>query len=98
MEEAVCDWGGGLRVARAFKDVQLNEKLPTESYWNIMYLTQVKAFFSPLFQLLPIISFLAPPLSKLHVIFTVSKSNRSGVSSNMFITKRRVGQEYTLVA
>ena len=23
------------RVARAFKDVKLNEKQPTESYWNI---------------------------------------------------------------
>jgi len=39
-----------------------------------LHLTQVKAVLLLLFQLLPIIGFLALPLSKLHVVFTVSKS------------------------
>ena len=31
------------------KDVKLNEKQPTVSYWNVMYLTRVKAFFFAIF-------------------------------------------------
>jgi len=37
-----------------------------------LYLTQVKAILFLLFQLLPIIGFLAPPLSKSQVVFMVS--------------------------
>ena len=66
------------RVTRAFKDVILNEKQPTKSYWNV-YVPDISQ--GGFFQLLPIISFLAPPLSKSHVIFTVSKSNRSSMST-----------------
>jgi len=33
-----------------------------------------RRFFSPLFQLIPIIGFLAPPLSKSHMVFMVSNS------------------------
>jgi len=47
---------------------------------TLLYLIQVRWFFVPLFQLLPIIGFLAPPLSKSHVVLahvfvTVSNSN-----------------------
>ena len=40
-----------------------------------LYLTQVKAALLLLFQLLLIIDFLASPLSKSHVVVTVSNSN-----------------------
>jgi len=36
----------------------------------------------PLFQLLPIIGFVAPPLSKLHVVVMVSNATRTPICEN----------------
>ena len=42
-----------------------------------------RRFFTPLFQLLPIIGFVAPPLSKSHVVVTVSNyATRTPISEN----------------
>jgi len=41
-----------------------------------------RRFFAPLFQLLPIISFVAPPLSKSHVVVTVSNTSRTPLPKN----------------
>ena len=86
-------------VTRAFKDIKLNEKQPTESYWNtyVPDTSQDGSFHRYFSSVPPIISFLAPPL---YMVFTVSKSttrmqnyrrtqNQSGVSGNVFIMKRR---------
>jgi len=61
------------RVARAVKDVYIQwkatNKITLECFctWH-----KSRRFFLLLFQLLPIIGFLAPPLSKSHVVFIVS--------------------------
>jgi len=39
-------------------------------------------FFTLFFQLLPIISFMAPPLSKLHVVVMVSNTTRTSICEN----------------
>ena len=39
-----------------------------------------RRFFMPLFQLLPIISFVAPPLSKSHVVVMVSNATRTPIA------------------
>ena len=41
-----------------------------------------RRFFASLFQLLPIISFVAPPLSKSHVVVTVSNATRTAIREN----------------
>ena len=41
-----------------------------------------RRFFTLLFQLLPIIGFMAPPLSKSHVVVTVSNATRTPIRKN----------------
>jgi len=41
-----------------------------------------RRFFRPLFQLLPIIGFMTPPLSKSHVVVTVSNATRTPIHEN----------------
>ena len=41
-----------------------------------------RRFFTPLFQLLPIVGFVAPPLSKSHVVVTVSNATRTPIHEN----------------
>jgi len=41
-----------------------------------------RRFFTPLFQLLPIIGFVAPPLSKSHVVGTISNATRTPIREN----------------
>ena len=57
-----------------------------------------RRFFIPLFQLLPIIGFMTPPLSKSHVIITVSNTTRTPHISTAQATNagvRRPGCEAT---
>ena len=41
-----------------------------------------RQFFTLLFQLLPIIGFVTPPLSKSHMIVTVNKETRTSICEN----------------
>ena len=63
-----------------------------------------RRFFMSLFQLLPIISFVAPPLSKSHVVVTVSNATRTAIRENTggidlatYGEARGVFHKYTLV-
>ena len=64
------------RIAKAFADIIVNKK--TISIIRLgCFCTWYKSrhFFTPLFQLLPIIGFMAPPLSKSHMVVMVSNKN-----------------------
>ena len=87
----VCGWvcppkilkNSSSRVAKAFTDVTVNEKtisIIILGHFCTWY--KSRRFFTPLFQLLPIIGFVAPPLSKSHVVVTVSNATRTPIREN----------------
>ena len=67
------------RVARAFKDVKLNEKQPTESYWNVSVPGHKSRWLFMVSK------------STMRTQNYRHTRNRYAVFGNVFITKRRVG-------
>ena len=59
------------RISMAFADIILSEKQSNYHIGTFLYLIKSRWFFLPLFQLLPTVGFLAPPLSTLHMVVSM---------------------------
>ena len=64
-------------VAKAFTDVNQWKTISIIRLGHFCTWCKSRRFFTPLFQLLPIISFVAPPLLKSHMVVTVSNASHT---------------------